>query len=95
MQDINDALVGLRFEVSGGLGRMAGRIVGKAGGLYLVRKDGAAHLELLALDDLRSAKFFEDEPAAKMPTDDPPAPEPAPASRRRLSDQIKKHLGGS
>lgn len=94
MHDINDALVGLRFEVSGGLGRMAGRVVGKAGGLYLVRKDGAAHLELLALDDLRSARFFEDAVAGKS-TDEPPTPEAAPAGRRRLSDQIKKHLSGS
>lgn len=57
-----DALVGLRFEVSGGLGRMSGRILGKTGGLYLVRREGAEHLELLSLDDLRSAKFYDDLP---------------------------------
>ena len=60
MEDGEDALVGLRFEVSGGLGRMSGRIAGKAGALYLVQKQGAEHFELLALDDLRSAKFYAD-----------------------------------
>lgn len=53
----NDALVGLRFELNGGLGRMAGVVVGKAGALYLVQRDDAQHLELLELSDLRSAKF--------------------------------------
>jgi len=54
----DDALVGLRFEVGGGLGRMSGEIVGKVGALYLIRKDEAEHLELLEIDDLRSAKFY-------------------------------------
>ena len=54
-----DALVGLRFEVSGGLGRMSGIVIGKVGGLYLVQKTGSEHMELLMLDDLRSAKFYE------------------------------------
>ena len=93
---IDDVLVGLRFEVSGGLGRMSGRVVGKTGSLYLVQKDGAEHLELLELDDLRPAKFYRDkmaESAAVEATDAPPtdvaSPEP---QRRKLSDQIKKHL---
>jgi len=86
-----DALVGLRFEVSGGLGRMSGRILGKAGALYLVQRQGAEHMELLALDDLRPAKFYADAPAA-------PPEEPAEAAapgRRRLAEQIRKKLGGS
>ena len=99
----DDVLVGLRFEVSGGLGRMSGRVVGKAGPLYLVQKQGAEHLELLALDDLRSAKFFRDQPAE---TSEAVVSEPASgpnqteaeaglSPKRRLSDQICKHLGGT
>ena len=92
-----DALVGLRFEVSSGLGRMSGRIVGKSGGLYLVARTGSDHMELLMPDDLRSAKFYfpeEAEPAAAV---EPVAPVAAAvpssaAGRRRLSDQIRKHL---
>ena len=55
----DDALVGLRFELNGGLGQMSGDIVGKAVTRYLVRKDGASFFELMDLEDLRSAKFFE------------------------------------
>ena len=101
--DNGDALVGLRFEVSGGLGKMSGRVLGKAGGLYLVQKEGAAYLELLALDDLRSAKFFADAPVERteaeaedktieLPVASPAATAP---SRRRLADQIRKRLGGA
>jgi hypothetical protein len=104
MDSGDDSLVGLRFEVSGGLGRMSGRIVGKAGALYLVRKEGANHLELLALDDLRSAKFYVDPiavaeasgnadsagslQAGAVPSDQAPV---APG-RKRLADQIRKRL---
>ena len=100
MNESDDALVGLRFEVSGGLGRMAGRVLGKAGALYLVRKDGAAHLELLGIDDLRSAKFYADLPAAAVDETagtDATSTEPATADppRRRLADQIRKRLGGT
>ena len=99
MGDDDDVLVGLRFEVSGGLGRMSGRIVGKAGGLYLVQKQGAEHLELLALDDLRSAKFYREvaavpEPGASTADTGATANETGPG-RRRLADQIRKHLGGA
>ena len=98
----DDVLVGLKFEVSGGLGRMSGRVVGKAGPLYLVQKQGAEHLELLALDDLRSAKFFRDSPAELAePAHQEAAsesaqiePEAAQSPKRRLSEQIRKHLGG-
>lgn len=81
----DDALVGLRFEVGGGLGRMSGRVVGKVGSLYLVHKTDAEHMELLTLDDLRSAKFYPDPEAA-------PVPEPAPTAERRsrLSDHIRR-----
>ena len=100
----DDVLVGLRFEVSGGLGRMSGRVAGKAGSLYLVQKEGALHFELLELDDLRSAKFYRETPAepvegaVKGPLSEADAAsthqiEDAP--RRRLSDQIRKHLGGA
>ena len=101
MDDGGDVLVGLRFEVSGGLGRMSGCIVGKAGALYLVQKLGAEHLELLALDDLRSAKFYRDGLAEGSPNlTEPAGPGPEPAAgatepgRRRLADQIRKRLGG-
>ena len=93
-----DALIGLRFEVSGGLGRMSGVVVGKVGGLYLVQKTGSEHLELLMLDDLRSAKFYEPVealvPKAVEAIDAAPsAPAPEPEKpKRRLSDQIRKHL---
>lgn len=102
----HDDLVGLRFEVGGGLGRMSGRVLGKVGDLYLVQRQGAEHMELLELDDLRSAKLYRDQPAeAAVPIADTEAPapatttEPAPRDeghpqRRRLSDQIKRHLGG-
>ncbi len=102
--DEDDVLVGLRFEVSGGLGRMSGRVVGKAGPLYLVQKEGAAHLELLELDDLRSAKFYR-EAAAELTGAPQPVADAAPIEfastdsatndppRRRLADQIRKHLG--
>ncbi len=81
----DDALVGLRFEVGGGLGRMSGRVVGKAGALYLVHKTDAEHMELLTLDDLRSAKFYPDPESA-------PVPDPSPAAERRsrLSDHIRR-----
>ena len=96
----DDALVGLRFEVSGGLGRMSGHILGKAGALYLVQKDGAPHFELLELDDLRSAKFYRGAVASNA--DNPGAPEPATAAavqtaeppRKRLAEHIRKRLGG-
>ena len=103
MSEDDDVLVGLRFEVSGGLGRMSGRIVGKAGALYLVQKHGAEHLELLELDDLRSAKFYREKPAEPVaaavaaPAETAEGPEPmdpaAEQPRRRLADQIRKHLG--
>ena len=96
MNDSDDALVGLRFEVSGGLGRMSGRVLGKAGALYLVQKQGVEHLELLQLDDLRSAKFYLDPPDAAAHTAAPEATaaEPVEPPRRRLADQIRKKLGG-
>ncbi len=53
-----DDLVGLFFHMGGHLGAVSGEIVGAAQGLYLVRREGAAHLELMELDDLRSARFF-------------------------------------
>jgi len=96
-----DALVGLRFEVTSGLGRMSGRIVGKSGGLYLIAKTGADHMELLMPDDLRSARFYfveETEPAAEPPpaavqaSAVAGAPTPSGSGRRRLSDKIRKHL---
>lgn len=81
----DDALVGLRFEVGGGLGRTSGRVIGKAGALYLVQKTEADHMELLTLDDLRSAKFYLDPETA-------PVPEPVPTAERRsrLSDHIRR-----
>ena len=92
-----DALVGLRFEVSGGLGRMSGIVLGKVGGLYLVQKAGSEHMELLMLDDLRSAKFYEPVEVVAASTTAEPADaapaKPAPEKpKRRLSDQIRKHL---
>lgn len=100
-----DALIGLRFEVGGGLGRMTGRVLGKAGHLYLVQKTDADFLELLELDDLRSAKFFADAPAMTTVTTGTlsplPADAPAPASlaqeatpKRKLSDQLRRRLSG-
>jgi hypothetical protein len=103
-----DALVGLRFEVGGGLGRMSGTIVGKAGQLYLVQKAGADFLELLQLDDLRSAKFYHmtvvatgssagQAEAAEVPAQD--AAEAAARTeapepvKRRLADQLRRQLG--
>jgi len=102
MDGNNDVLVGLRFEVSGGLGRMGGHILGKAGGLYLVQKQGAEHFELLGLDDLRSAKFYPEAGAETAPAGAPaavsgtmtPAVGEAVPARRRLTDQIRKHLSG-
>ena len=90
-----DALIGLRFELSGGLGKMSGDIVGKAGPLYLVRREGADHLELLELDDLKSARFFEGNRAAVRAPSTVTSLEPkgsrAPAgSGQRLFDKIKK-----
>jgi hypothetical protein len=81
----DDALVGLRFEVGGGLGRTSGRIVGKAGALYLVQKTDAEHMELLALDDLKSAKFFPDPEQAPVPE-----AHGTPERRSRLSDHIRR-----
>ncbi len=91
---MEDVLVGLRFEVSGGLGRMSGRVIGKTGTLYLVQKEGAQHLELLELDDLRPAKFYRDKVAEPAAPIDAPEAESASAEppRRKLSDQIRKHL---
>jgi len=54
----DDSLVGMWFEMGGGLGRMTGRIHGKAGELYLIQRDGVQHFELMELDDLRAARFF-------------------------------------
>ncbi len=93
----NDVLVGLRFEVSGGLGRMSGRVVGRTGTLYLVQKDGAEHLELLELDDLRPAKFYRDKVAdvaepVQSTGSAPTEPINSEPLRRKLSDQIRKHL---
>jgi hypothetical protein len=92
-----DVLVGLRFEVSGGLGRMAGRVIGKTGALYLVQKDGAEYLELLELDDLRSAKFYRDQTAESIAPAEAIDPEPsepvnAEPPRRKLTDQLRKHV---
>jgi hypothetical protein len=112
-QNDNDALIGLRFEVGGGLSRMTGRVLGKTGGLYLVQKTDCDYCELLQLDDLRSAKFYWDAPetAAAKPADsavttpaDPAPPisaesgdkDPEAAAspgRRRLADQLRRHLG--
>ncbi|MEZ5926448.1 MAG: hypothetical protein R3D57_18925 [Hyphomicrobiaceae bacterium] len=80
-----DALVGLRFEVGGGLGRTTGRIVGKAGPLYLVHKTEATHMELLTLDDLRSAKFYPDPETTPVPD-----ASPVPERRLRLSEHIRR-----
>ncbi|MEZ5773851.1 MAG: hypothetical protein R3D33_03865 [Hyphomicrobiaceae bacterium] len=90
----DDALIGLRFEVGGGLGRMSGRVVGKVGHLYLVERTGAGYLELLELDDLRSAKFYTGS-GGESPLAEPATAESATgdAPKRRLSDQIKRHLG--
>jgi len=74
-----DALVGLWFEVGGGLGRIGGQIIGKAGPLYLVRKEDAEHLELVELDDLRSAKFFERSSVMKDKANADKTPSPAAA----------------
>ena len=97
MHDGGDSLIGLRFELSGGLGKMAGEIVGRAGELYLVQRDGADHLELLELSDLRSAKFYRSQPlerpsgASVTPLKPAAAvtsaPEVAPS---RLSDKIRR-----
>ena len=54
----DDALVGLWFEMGGGLGRMTGQIVGKANQLYVVRRESCEHLELMDIDDLRAARFY-------------------------------------
>jgi len=62
-----DILVGLRFELSGGVGKMSGDIVGRAGDLYLVQRHGAEHLELLELSDLRSARFYGHPPRESQP----------------------------
>lgn len=64
----DDALIGLWFEVGGGLGRMSGQVVGKARDLYLVRRDGSEHLELLQLDDLRSGRFYPKRPKGDATT---------------------------
>ena len=102
----DDALIGLRFELSGGLGKMAGEVVGKVGALYLVRRDAADHLELLELDDLRSARFYghvrpkHTQTSAitslKRQPSEPSQPEPAPA-RAKLTDKLRrpKALSGS
>ena len=95
-----DALVGLRFEVGGGLGRMSGRVLGKVGNLYLVQKAGAEHMELLDLDDIRSARFFADPPAPAQAAAEPglaqaeqPAAEAAPP-KKRLSEQLRRTFSG-
>jgi hypothetical protein len=85
----DDALVGLRFEVGGGLGRMSGRVLGKVGNLYLVQKSGAEHMELLELDDIRSARFFADETAVGA-REEPSVGAPAP--KKRLSEQLRRHF---
>ncbi len=88
-----DALIGLRFEVGGGLGRMTGHVIGKVGHLYLVRKSGADHLELLELDDIRSARFYT---GAEAPVSATAAAAPNAATeppKKRLSDQIRRHFG--
>lgn len=91
----DDALVGLRFEVGGGLGRMTGRVLGKVGRLYLVQKAGAEHMELLELDDLRSAKFYADAPVpAETAAGEDAATVAGPTPKRRLSDQIRRQLTG-
>ncbi len=93
-----DALIGLRFEVTSGLGRMSGRVIGKSGGLYLIARTGSDHMELLMPDDLRSAKFYfaEERDAATEPAEAVAVAEavaaPAPVGRRKLSEQIRKHL---
>lgn len=98
-----DILVGLRFELSGGVGKMAGQIIGQAGPLYLVQRDGAEHFELLELADLRSARFYGGAPRAAVsrarsvppptgatPSDAPSAPAPAPSIGSRLSERIRR-----
>ncbi|MEL6288308.1 MAG: hypothetical protein AAFQ42_12615 [Pseudomonadota bacterium] len=83
-----DAIVGLRFEVSGGLGRMSGRVLGRVQDLYLVQRDGLEHSELLELGDLRPARFFAPDPATRRGVTGratpiaaaPPSPEQAAAT---------------
>lgn len=88
----SDALVGLRFELNGGLGRMAGVVVGKAGDLYLVQRDETDHMELLELSDLRSARFMGGPSPVAAPR---PATAQSSGSTRlgsggRLSDKIRR-----
>ena len=88
-----DALVGLRFELNGGLGRMAGVVVGKAGDLYLVQRNETEHMELLELTDLRSARFFGRVNTSATPRS--PAIAQTSGSTRvssgvRLSDKIRR-----
>lgn len=97
MAETNDSLIGLRFEMSGGLGRMAGEIVGRAGELYLVQRDDANHLELLELSDLRSAKFYTSRQAHQSSGASVTPLKPAQvvatvqdASKPRLSDKIRR-----
>lgn len=104
-----DALIGLKFEVGGGLGKMSGRILGKAGTLYLVQREGASHFELLELEDLRSAKFYStlESGAAGKDCESPTGAEPGAPSdasaptgggdekpRKRLSEQIRRAVSG-
>ncbi|MEO0619897.1 MAG: hypothetical protein AAFZ01_11550 [Pseudomonadota bacterium] len=99
----SDAIVGLRFELSGGLGRMSGHVVGTVQDLYLVQREGDDHLELLELSDLRAARFFQtdqrartaigDNPTAQSSpqasTTPPSAPAASSARGNRLSDRIR------
>ena len=64
---------------------ICGMVIGKAGALYLVHKTDAEHMELLTLDDLRSAKFYPDPESAPVP-DAPPTAE----RRVRLSETIRR-----
>lgn len=94
MTDEPDALVGLRFEVGGGLGKMSGRILGRVRHLYLIQRAGAEHLELIELDDLRSAKFYVDAESEPPPaaSAEPADAAPVQQSRRRLSDHLRRSL---
>lgn len=96
----SDALVGLRFEMSGGVGRMSGLVLGKAGDLYLVQRDGVDYSELLELSDLRTARFFGAKGGvsaaarSSSPSSASARPASAPVSGGRLSDKIRRSASG-
>ena len=82
----DDALIGLWFEVGGGLGRTSGQIIGKAQNLYLVRRDGASHLELLQLEDLKSGRFFPNQPSGTEAAPAAAAETVAPSAPKQKTD---------